>query len=127
MQSAQVVDDVQRLLVLDRLTPITLDPPEAQFCSKHGRYYVDEARTDATCTPLATGMPGEHVLIWGATEGPRDEDPEESDDATEEESGDGFYEVTPLAAIYRLMRMSTNRFSNWFQINDRLTVRGPNF
>ena len=40
MQSARAVIDVQRLIVLDRLAPIALDPPEVQFCAKHERHYV---------------------------------------------------------------------------------------
>ena len=109
MQSARAVIDVQRLIVLDRLAPITLDPPEVQFCAKHERYYVDEARINHTCTPLAVGLPREYVLMWGATEGPRDEEAEDSDDSLDVEGGDGFYEVTPLAAINRLLKKHTDR------------------
>ena len=115
-QSARRVDDVQRLLVLDRITPNMLDHPEVQFCGKHDRYYVEEARVDATCTPLATGLPREYVLVWGAThleEGSKHDDGGEGEsddeDATDFDTGDGMYEVTPLAAINLLLKRHTSR------------------
>ena len=51
--------------------------------------------------------PREYVLVWGSKRDDDESQEEDSDDAAG--PGDGLYEVTPLAAINRLLKKHASR------------------
>ena len=63
-----------------------------------------EARdcTTATCVHVPTGKAGEYTLLWGIQEPHGIEEDVSTESGTDETSG--YYEVTPLAAIYQMLQ-----------------------
>jgi hypothetical protein len=91
VQRATVVNNMQRLVVLDGRGSV--------------RHILPEERCDAlTCTPVSAGVRGEYLLLWGI----RLEDSDLSDDeegGLSDDSGETgpFYTQAPLTAVQAIL------------------------
>lgn len=98
-QRAQVVRDLERLIVKDRLHIRQLVPPQIKHCDKHNKSYSEDPHVSNACIPISTGSDDEYWLLFGADA--TGASSEASDTEAEEV---GSYEKTPLARIYELCR-----------------------
>ena len=105
-QCATVAQDLERLIVKDRLHIRQLVPPEVKHCDKHNRKYCDAPHVSNACMPVSTGAKDGYWLLRGVDAKKRPPSSDTSDTEGEEE---GSYEKTPLARVYELFQKYVDR------------------